>query len=528
MDRNHASPPLPEERVLVLDFGSQYTELIARRVRELGVYAAVLPWDATAEEILAFAPRAVILSGGPSSVCDEGSPRAPEAVFALGVPILGICYGMQALAVQLGGAVEPGTPREFGYAEATLCGEDPVLAPAVEPLGDGRRGLRVWMSHGDRVVRLPPGFRPLLTSPGAPVAAMADPARGYYALQFHPEVRHTPRGNDVLAAFLAAVAGLGRSWTPEAIRDRLARDLAARLGTGGRVLLALSGGVDSTVTAALLRRVVGGRLVPVFVDTGLLRAGEREEVEGLFGGEGLHVVDARARFLAALRGVTDPEEKRKIIGRLFIDVFAGEARRLEDIAWFAQGTIYPDVIESARTRPGSAKAAIKYHHHVGGLPDVLPFPLVEPLRELFKDEVRALGRLLAVPESLLARHPFPGPGLAVRVLGEVTPEALDLVRAADRIFLEELRRAGWYGRLAQAFAVYLPVRSVAVMGDARRHDPVVALRAVETEDFMTARAAELPAGLLALCARRITNEVPGLSRVVYDCTSKPPATIEWE
>jgi GMP synthase (glutamine-hydrolysing) len=523
------APPssLPEERVLVLDFGSQYTELIARRVRELGVYAAVLPWDADEGEIRAFAPRAVILSGGPASVCEAGSPRAPAVVFDLGVPILGICYGMQTLAVQLGGAVEPGTPREFGYAEAPLLAEDPVFAPAAEPLVQGGRGLRVWMSHGDRVVRLPPGFRPLLTSPGAPVAAMADRERGYYALQFHPEVHHTPRGNDVLAAFLTRICGFARNWTPETILARLERDLASRLGGRGRVLLALSGGVDSTVTAALLRRVVGARLVPVFVDTGLLRAGERAEVEGFFG-PGLVVVDAGARFLEALRGVSDPEEKRKIIGRLFIDVFAEEARRLEDIAWFAQGTIYPDVIESARTRPGSAKAVIKSHHNVGGLPDRLPFPLVEPLRELFKDEVRALGRILGVPHVLLARHPFPGPGLAVRVLGEVTPEALALVRAADRIFLEELRRTGWYERLAQAFAVYLPVRSVAVMGDARRHEPVVALRAVETEDFMTARAAELPADILAACARRITNEVSGLSRVVYDFTSKPPATIEWE
>ncbi len=528
MERSLAPPPLPDERVLVLDFGSQYTELLARRVRELGVYAAVLPWDAPEEEIRAFAPRAVILSGGPASVCERGSPRAPEVVFALRVPVLGICYGMQTLAVQLGGAVEPGTPREYGYAEAELLEEDPLFAPAAERLDDGRRGLHVWMSHGDRVERLPPGFRPLLASAGAPVAAMADPARGYYGLQFHPEVRHTPRGSEMLAAFLTKVAGLGRSWTPETILDRLGRDLAVRLAGHARVLLALSGGVDSTVTAALLRRVVGDRLVPVFVDTGLLRSGEREEVEGLFGDEALRVVDARTRFLAALRGVTDPEEKRKIIGRLFIDVFAEEAYRIENVGWFAQGTIYPDVIESARTRPGSAKAVIKSHHNVGGLPDVLPFPLVEPLRELFKDEVRALGRLLGVPERLLSRHPFPGPGLAVRVLGEVTPEALDLVRAADRIFLEELRRAGWYERLAQALAVYLPVRSVAVMGDARRHEPVVALRAVETEDFMTARAAELPPDLLARCARRITNEVPGLSRVVYDFTSKPPATIEWE
>ena len=521
------APSLPDERVLVLDFGSQYTELIARRVRELGVYAAVFPWDASAEEIRAFAPRAVILSGGPSSVCEAGSPRAPEAVFALGVPVLGICYGMQLLAVQLGGTVEPGTPREFGYAEAFLTAEDPLLAPAAETLPDGRRGLHVWMSHGDRVDRLPPGFRPLLTSSGAPVAAMADPARRYYGLQFHPEVRHTPRGPEILTAFLT-LSGLGRSWTPEAILERLTRDLGVRLAEGGRVLLALSGGVDSTVSAALLRRVVGARLVPVFVDTGLLRAGEREEVEALFGADGLRVVDAGARFLEALRGVGDPETKRKIIGRLFIDVFAEEARAIQGVGWFAQGTIYPDVIESARTRPGSAKAVIKSHHNVGGLPDVLPFPLVEPLRELFKDEVRALGALLGIPPALLGRHPFPGPGLAVRVLGEVTPEALAIVRAADRIFLEELRRAGWYERVAQAFAVYLPVRSVAVMGDARRHDPVVALRAVETEDFMTARAAELPPDLLARCARRITNEVPGLSRVVYDCTSKPPATIEWE
>lgn len=521
-------PHLPDERVLVLDFGSQYTELIARRVRELGVYAAILPYDAPESEIRAFAPRALILSGGPASVCEPRSPRAPDVVFELGIPILGICYGMQTLAVQLGGEVEPGFPREFGYAETELLEEDRLLTPAAESLASGRRGLRVWMSHGDRVSRLPSGFRAVLTSPGAPVAAMADPARRYYGIQFHPEVRHTPKGMELLATFLIEIAGLGRSWTPETILARLERDLAERLGRRGRVLLALSGGVDSTVTAALLRRVVADRLVAVFVDTGLLRSGEREEVEALFGGEGLVVVDARTRFLEALAGVVDPEEKRKIIGHLFIDVFAEQARRLDDITWFAQGTIYPDVIESARTRPGTAKAVIKSHHNVGGLPEVLPFPLIEPLRELFKDEVRALGRLLQVPEALLARHPFPGPGLAVRVLGEVNAEALELLRAADRIFLDELRRDGWYERLAQAFAVYLPVRSVAVMGDARHYEPVVALRAVETEDFMTARAAELPPALLARCARRITNEVPGLSRVVYDYTSKPPATIEWE
>jgi GMP synthase (glutamine-hydrolysing) len=518
------------DRILILDFGSQYTQLIARRVRELGVYSEVHPWDMDEAALRAFAPQGVILSGGPESVTEANPPRAPDAVWTLGVPVLGICYGMQTMAVQLGGAVEPGAIKEFGYAEIRAHGHSRVLDGIEDRVNaEGHGLLDVWMSHGDRVSALPEGFKRIASTADVPLAGMADEARGYYAFQFHPEVTHTTQGLRIYARFVHEICGCGNAWTPGNIIEDAIAAVRRQVGTG-KVLLGLSGGVDSSVVAALLHKAIGDQLSCVFVDTGLLRHQEGDQVMQVFARNlGVRVirVNAEARFLDALRGVADPEDKRKIIGRLFVEVFDEQAAQIEGVDFLAQGTIYPDVIESAGARTGKAHV-IKSHHNVGGLPEHMKLKLVEPLRELFKDEVRAIGLELGLPAEMVQRHPFPGPGLGVRILGEVTKQAADTLRLADHIFIEELRRAGWYDKTSQAFAVYLPVKSVGVTGDGRRYEPVVALRAVETIDFMTARWAHLPYELLDVCSRRIINEVPGLSRVVYDVSGKPPATIEWE
>jgi GMP synthase (glutamine-hydrolysing) len=518
------------QRILILDFGAQYTQLIARRVRELGVYCEILPWDITDEEVRAFAPRGVILSGGPESVPEADSPRAPEAVYGLRVPVLGICYGMQAMAAQLGGEVVGSTEREFGYAQVRVTGASRLLDELQDARdADGQALLDVWMSHGDRVGRLPPGFVATACTESIPFAAMADEVRRFYGVQFHPEVTHTTQGTPLLERFVREICGCEPLWSVgNIIEDAIART-REQVGTG-RVLLALSGGVDSSVVAALLHRAIGEQLTCVFVDHGLLRLGEGEQVMKTFADHlGVRVirVDAEQRFLAALAGVTDPEAKRKIIGRLFVEVFEEEAQKLEGVGFLAQGTIYPDVIESAGSRTGKAHV-IKSHHNVGGLPERMHLKLLEPLRELFKDEVRRLGVELGLPRQMVYRHPFPGPGLAVRILGEVRKDYADVLRRADAVFIEELRRHDLYDRTSQAFAVFLPVRSVGVMGDGRRYEHVVALRAVETVDFMTAHWARLPYEFLDVVSRRIVNEVPGIARVVYDISGKPPATIEWE
>ena len=518
-------------RILVLDFGSQYTRLIARRVREAGVYSEIRSFDIAGEALASFGPHGIVLSGGPESVTGSEGFRIPEAVFSAGVPVLGICYGMQAMAVRFGGAVQSAEAREFGMAEARARGHSELLRGIEDRAGPAGEGLLdVWMSHGDRVTALPDGFRVIASSANAPIAGIADASRRLYGLQFHPEVAHTRQGAAVLRRFVNGICGCPPVWTPANIVEESVAAIRERVGEDGRVLLALSGGVDSSVAAALLHRAIGDRATGIFVDNGLLRRGEGDQVmEALARGQGVRVrrIDAGPRFLAALEGVEDPERKRNVIGNLFIEIFEEEAARGAGAAFLAQGTIYPDVIESARADTGKA-AVIKSHHNVGGLPERMRLALVEPLRELFKDEVRAVGLQLGLPRELVYRHPFPGPGLAVRVLGEVREDRLERLRAADAIFLEELRRAGWYDRVAQAFAVFLPVRSVGVMGDQRRHEPVIALRAVETGDFMTARVARLPWDLLETVSTRIVNEVPGVSRVGVDVTSKPPATIEWE
>jgi len=517
-------------RILILDFGSQYTQLIARRVRELGVYCEIHPWDAGDEDVRRFAPRGIILSGGPESVTVEGAPAAPPAVFDLGVPVLGICYGMQTMAAQLGGRVEPGDVHEFGYAEVRARGHSALLADIEDRVNDEGHGLLdVWMSHGDRVVTLPAGFKVIASTGDVPIAGMADEERRFYALQFHPEVTHTRQGTRIYERFLRQVCGCDASWTAGNIIEDAIERVRAEVG-GGKVLLGLSGGVDSSVVAALLHKAIGDQLTCVFVDHGLLRHREGDEVMRVFAKNlGVKVirVNAAERYFRALAGVADPEQKRKIIGRLFIEVFDEEAHKLSDVEFLAQGTIYPDVIESAGSKTGKAHV-IKSHHNVGGLPETMKLRLVEPLRELFKDEVRRIGVELGLPSEMVYRHPFPGPGLGVRILGEVTPAAAETLRLADHIFIEELRKAGWYDRTSQAFAVFLPVKSVGVTGDGRRHEPVIALRAVETVDFMTAQWAHLPYELLDVCSRRIVNEVKGVSRVVYDISGKPPATIEWE
>ena len=518
------------DRILILDFGSQYTQLIARRVREIGVYCEIRGWDVDPAEIRRFAPKGLILSGGPESVYERSGPSAPREAFELGVPVLGICYGMQTMAAQLGGQVESAAHREFGYAQVRPAAGSRLL-DGLEDARDasGARLLDVWMSHGDRVTTLPAGFRAIASTDSAPLAAMADESRGWYGLQFHPEVTHTLQGGEILRRFVREIAGCEANWsTPSIIDDSIAR-IRAEVGTD-RVLLGLSGGVDSSVLAALLHRAIGRQLTAVFVDHGLLRLGEGDQVMATFAEHmGIDVVrvDAEERFLAALAGEADPETKRKIIGRVFVEVFEEEAAKLEGVRWLAQGTIYPDVIESAGAKTGKAHV-IKSHHNVGGLPERMKLKLLEPLRELFKDEVRRLGVQLDLPHEMVYRHPFPGPGLGVRILGEVRKSHADLLRRADAIFIEELRRDGLYDQVSQAFAVFLPVRSVGVMGDGRRYDPVIALRAVETVDFMTARWARLPYDFLERVVHRIVNEVPGISRVVYDVSGKPPATIEWE
>jgi GMP synthase (glutamine-hydrolysing) len=517
-------------RILILDFGSQYTQLIARRVRELGVYCEIHPWDAGNDDVHRFGARGIILSGGPESVTAAGAPTAPVAVFELGVPVLGICYGMQTMAAQLGGRVEPGDVHEFGYAEVRARGHSALLADIEDRVNDEGHGLLdVWMSHGDRVVALPEGFKVIASTGDVPIAGMADEARRFYALQFHPEVTHTRQGARIYERFLRQVCGCDASWTAGSIIEDAIGRVRAEVGAG-KVLLGLSGGVDSSVVAALLHKAIGDQLTCVFVDHGLLRHREGDEVMRVFEKNlGVKVirVNAAERYFRELAGVTDPEAKRKIIGRLFIEVFDEEAHKLREVSFLAQGTIYPDVIESAGSKTGKAHV-IKSHHNVGGLPETMKLRLIEPLRELFKDEVRRIGVELGLPAEMVYRHPFPGPGLGVRILGEVTPAAAETLRLADHIFIEELRKAGWYDRTSQAFAVFLPVKSVGVTGDGRRHEPVIALRAVETVDFMTARWAHLPYELLDVCSRRIVNEVKGVSRVVYDVSGKPPATIEWE
>jgi GMP synthase (glutamine-hydrolysing) len=518
------------DRILILDFGGQYTQLIARRVREAGVYCEIHPYDLADADLHAFTARGVILSGGPESVHEALHVRAPEALWRLGVPVLGICYGMQTMAQQLGGKVEASSVREFGYAEVRARGHSRLFRDIEDRRNaEGHGLLDVWMSHGDKVTVLPQGFKVIASTPSCPIAGMAEEARGFYGIQFHPEVTHTRQGAAILGRFLHEICGCGSAWTPAAIIDDSIARVRAQVGADG-VLLGLSGGVDSSVVAALLQRAIGLQLTCVFVDNGLLRLGEADAVMATFAEHlGVQVirVDAEARFLERLAGVEDPEHKRKIIGAVFVEVFEEEARRLANAHWLAQGTIYPDVIESAGARTGGAHV-IKSHHNVGGLPERMRLRLVEPLRELFKDEVRAVGVALGLPRELVYRHPFPGPGLGVRILGEVRKDYADTLRRADAIFIEELRRRDLYDRVSQAFAVFLPVRSVGVKGDGRVYEHVVALRAVETIDFMTARWAELPYDFLDLVARRIMNEVRGVARVVYDISGKPPATIEWE
>lgn len=518
------------DRVLILDFGSQYTQLIARRVREVGVYCEIYPWDVEAEAVAAFGAKGIILSGGPESVTDVEPPKAPENVFTLGVPVLGICYGMQTMAVQLGGAVESSSHCEFGYAQVRARGHTELLREIEDHVtADGFGLLDVWMSHGDKVTAMPEGFKLMASTDSAPIAGMADESRHFYALQFHPEVTHTKQGKRILQRFVQGICGCAGLWTTANIIDENIRTVREKVGSD-EVILGLSGGVDSSVVAALLHKAIGTQLTCVFVDTGLLRYREGDQVMAMFAEHmGVKVirVDAEERFLSALAGVTDPEKKRKIIGGLFIDIFDEESSKLTSAKWLAQGTIYPDVIESAGAKTGKAHL-IKSHHNVGGLPENMKMGLVEPLRELFKDEVRVMGVELGLPPEMVYRHPFPGPGLGVRILGEVKKEYADLLRLADHIFIEELRKHDLYDKTSQAFAVFLPVKSVGVTGDGRRYDYVIALRAVETIDFMTARWAHLPYELLDLLSRRIINEIRGVSRVVYDISGKPPATIEWE
>ena len=518
------------DKILILDFGSQYTQLIARRVRELGVYCELHPHDVNGRFVREFDPRGIILSGGPASVYDGDTPRAPQDVFELGVPVLGICYGMQTMAAQLGGGVENSRTREFGYAEVRARGHSKLLAGIEDRRNaDGHGLLDVWMSHGDGVTRLPEGFKVIASNASTPIAGLADEKRHFYGLQFHPEVTHTLQGKAILGQFVHAVCGLGSDWTMPGFVEEAVGRIRSEVGDE-EVILGLSGGVDSSVAAALLQRAIGDQLTCVFVDNGLLRLNEAVQVMDTFSKHlGVRVihVDATERFMSALKGVDDPEAKRKIIGREFVEVFQEQAKKLPNAKWLAQGTIYPDVIESAGGKTKKA-VTIKSHHNVGGLPDSLHLRLLEPLRELFKDEVRELGVTLGLSPDLVYRHPFPGPGLGVRILGEVTREYADILREADAIFIEELRAADWYRQTAQAFAVFLPVRSVGVMGDGRTYEYVIALRAVQTQDFMTAHWAELPHSLLSKAANRIINEVRGVNRVVYDISSKPPATIEWE
>ena len=524
------SADIHAQKILILDFGSQYTQLIARRVREVGVYSEIRAFDVSEEDVLAFNPSGIILSGGPESVTREESPRAPDCVFTLGVPVLGICYGMQTMAVQFGGTVVGSSVSEFGYAQITQVGNGRLLHDIYDHTAeDGRGLLDVWMSHGDKVVELPPDFELMAETASCPIAGMAHKDKPFFGIQFHPEVTHTLQGARIFEHFVLEQCGCEVLWTPANIVDDAIARVKALVGTD-KVLLGLSGGVDSSVVAALLHRAIGDQLTCVFVDNGLLRLNEGDQVMEMFARNmGVKVLrrDCDELFLGRLKGVSDPEAKRKVIGNTFIDVFDEEAGKLTGVKWLAQGTIYPDVIESAGGKNGNAHN-IKSHHNVGGLPDDMSFELVEPLRELFKDEVRRIGLELGLPYDMVYRHPFPGPGLGVRILGEVKREYADLLRLADAIFIEELHRDDYYHKTSQAFAVFLPVKSVGVVGDARRYEYVIALRAVETVDFMTARWAHLPYELLERTSNRIINEISGVSRVTYDISSKPPATIEWE
>ncbi|OAM52772.1 glutamine-hydrolyzing GMP synthase [Methylovorus sp. MM2] len=518
------------QKILILDFGSQYTQLIARRVREANVYCELHSWDVDNQFIREFNPAGVILSGGPNSVYEDETPRAPQAVFELGVPVLGVCYGMQTMAAQLGGSVENAAKREFGYAEIRAQGHSALFKDIQDKTNDAGHGLLdVWMSHGDKVTALPDGFKIIASNASTPIAGMADESRKFYAVQFHPEVTHTKQGKAILSRFVHDICGCGQDWNMPDYVETAVNRIREEVGSD-QVILGLSGGVDSSVAAALIHRAIGDQLTCVFVDNGLLRLNEAEQVMETFaknlGVKVIHV-DASEKFLGDLAGVSDPEAKRKIIGREFVEVFQQESAKLPQAKWLAQGTIYPDVIESAGAKTKKAHT-IKSHHNVGGLPDTLKLKLLEPLRELFKDEVRELGIALGLPHDMVYRHPFPGPGLGVRILGEVKREFADLLRRADAIFIEELRASGWYEKTSQAFAVFLPVKSVGVMGDGRTYDYVVALRAVVTSDFMTAHWAELPYDLLGKVSNRIINEVRGINRVVYDISGKPPATIEWE
>lgn len=521
---------MSHDHILILDFGSQVTQLIARRVREAHVYCEVHPNDVSADFIREFAPKGIILSGSHMSAYEESNDQASQAVFEAGIPVLGICYGMQTMAQQLGGKVESGTKREFGYAEVRARNHSKLLEGIEDFQTEAGEGmLKVWMSHGDKVSELPPGFKVMASTPSCPIAGMFDEARGFYAVQFHPEVTHTVKGREILQRFVLDICKCKPDWIMGDYAKEAVEKIRAEVGDE-EVILGLSGGVDSSVTAALIHRAIGQRLTCVFVDNGLLRKNEREQVRETFEknmGLKLIVVDAIDRFMNALAGVSDPEQKRKIIGREFVNVFQEEAAKIKNAKWLAQGTIYPDVIESAGAKTKKAKV-IKSHHNVGGLPDTLHLKLLEPLRSLFKDEVRELGIALGLPAEMVYRHPFPGPGLGVRILGEVKREYADLLREADAIFIEELRKADLYDKVSQAFVVFLPVKSVGVMGDGRTYEWVVSLRSVETSDFMTAKWSELPYDLLGRVSNRIINEVRGINRVVYDVSGKPPATIEWE
>ncbi|MCB1615529.1 MAG: glutamine-hydrolyzing GMP synthase, partial [Pseudomonadales bacterium] len=517
------------QRILILDFGSQYTQLIARRVREIGVYCEIRAWDITPEELAVFAPKGLILSGGPETVTAEDTPRAPDHVFSSGVPVLGICYGMQTMAEQFGGKVESSELREFGFSRIRIEQVSSLLDQIVDHETDDGSFLDVWMSHGDKVSVLPEGFNIVGSTPSAPIAAIACERRQLYGVQFHPEVTHTLQGGRILERFVRKICGCDALWTAGNIVEDAINAVQEKVGND-HVLLGLSGGVDSSVVAALLHRAIGDQLTCVFVDNGLLRKNEGDQVMAMFAKHmGVKVirVDAEDIFLSRLSGVNDPEQKRKIIGNTFIEVFDSEASKISNVKWLAQGTIYPDVIESAASKHGKAHV-IKSHHNVGGLPEDMKLELVEPLRELFKDEVRKIGLELGLPYDMVYRHPFPGPGLGVRILGEVKKNYADILREADSIFIEELHSADLYHKTSQAFAVFLPVKSVGVVGDGRRYEYVIALRAVETIDFMTARWAHLPYEFLERVSNRIINEISGISRVTYDISSKPPATIEWE
>ena len=525
------SQDIHAQRILILDFGSQYTQLIARRVREIGVFSEIRAFDISDEDIREYNPTGIILAGGPESVTESGSPRAPQLVFELGLPVLGICYGMQTMAEQLGGRVQGSDVREFGYAQIAVETESQLLKDIKDHIDadSGKALLDVWMSHGDKVVELPAGFEIMASTPSCPIAGMVNQQKNFFGVQFHPEVTHTLQGQRLLEHFVLDICGCDALWTPaKIIEDQIAK-VRAQVGDQ-KVLLGLSGGVDSSVVAALLHKAIGDQLTCVFVDNGLLRKNEGDMVMEMFAANmGVKVIraDAEELFLGKLVGVADPEAKRKIIGNTFIEIFDEESTKLKGVNYLAQGTIYPDVIESAASKTGKAHV-IKSHHNVGGLPDDMKMELVEPLRELFKDEVRKIGLELGLPYDMVYRHPFPGPGLGVRILGEVKKEYADILREADAIFIEELHNSGWYHKTSQAFAVFVPQKSVGVVGDARRYEWVIALRAVETIDFMTARWAHLPYELLEKVSNRIINEIEHVSRVTYDVSSKPPATIEWE